>query len=421
MAEFHITGKTALTGEIPVRGAKNSALKAIASIPLFSGPLRIKNLPAIEDVMRMTDLLKDIGAKVEMKGERELLIDPSNLKGKELNKEIAQRLRASIVATGPLLARQKKISSPYPGGCVIGKRPIDLFIEGFRALGAKVQVSESGFEARAEKLTGAHFTFKKVSVTGTETLMMAAALAHGKTVLLNSAMEPEIPYLAEFLNTAGAHIKGAGTPSIEIMGTGGKLLHSRSSFVTIPDRVEAGSFLAIGALLGSGLTITHCNPAHLEVPLAMLQNAGVAIERGSDWMRVSRPKKIIAFDLQTREYPGFPTDLQAPFVVLLTQALGQSIVFEAVFDGRLSYIDDLNRMGAHIIPSDPRRITISGPTHLRGRQIDSPDLRAGLAFVIAALVAKGESVVRNIYQIDRGYERIEERLSAVGMKIKRVG
>lgn len=419
MAEFHIVGKTLLQGEIPVRGAKNSALKAIAATPLFSRPFLIKNMPAIEDVSRMTDLLKDLGAGTEAEDERTLLLNGATIHGFELKKEIAERLRASVVLTGPLLARQKKVSSPYPGGCVIGKRPIDIFIEGFKAFGAKVNASERGFEARAAKLTGTRFTFRKISVTATETLMMAASLAHGKTVLINAALEPEIPHLAEFLNTSGAHIKGAGTPVIEITGTGGNLLKAKTPFVTIPDRVETGSFLALGALLGNSLTITDCNPAHLEVPIAILQAAGVPIERRENSLTVRRPKKISAFDVTTREYPGFPTDLQAPFVALLTQARGQSTVFETVFDGRLNYIDDLSRMGARITPGDPHRILVDGPSRLKGREIESPDLRAGLAFVIAALAARGKSVVRNVYQIDRGYERIEERLRAVGAKIIR--
>ncbi|MEK7085001.1 MAG: UDP-N-acetylglucosamine 1-carboxyvinyltransferase, partial [Patescibacteria group bacterium] len=289
MAEFHIVGKTPLQGEIPVRGAKNSALKAIAAAPLFSRPFLIKNVPAIEDVSRMTDLLEDLGAETARKGERELLLDSSNIKGTELKKEIAERLRASIVLTGPLLARQKKVSSPYPGGCVIGKRPIDIFIEGFKALGAKVKASEHGFEARAARLAGARFTFKKISVTATETLMMTASLAHGKTVLLNAALEPEIPHLAEFLNASGAHIKGAGTPTIEITGTGGNLLTPKAPFVTIPDRVEAGSFLALGALLGNPLTITDCNPSHLEVPIALLEAVGVNILRGENSLTVRHP------------------------------------------------------------------------------------------------------------------------------------
>lgn len=419
MAEFHIIGKTSLQGEIPVRGAKNSALKAIAAAPLFARPFSIKNVPAIEDVSRMTDLVEDLGVQTAMEGERILSLDGSTIKGFALKKEIAERLRASIVLTGPLLARQKKVSSPYPGGCVIGRRPIDIFIEGFRSLGAKVKVSKRGFEAQAAKLTGTRFTFRKISVTATETLMMAASLAHGKTVLINAALEPEIQHLAKFLNGSGAHIKGAGTPVIEITGTGGKLLKAKAPFVTIPDRVETGSFLVLGALLGNPLTITGCNPVHVEVPIAMLKAAGVPIERGDSSLTVRHPKKILAFNVSTREYPGFPTDLQAPFAVLLTQARGQSTVSETVFDGRLGYIEDLNRMGARITPGDPHRILIDGPSRFRGREIESPDLRAGLAFVIAALTAQGKSVVRNIYQIDRGYEKIEERLQAVGAKITR--
>ncbi|MBI4087584.1 MAG: UDP-N-acetylglucosamine 1-carboxyvinyltransferase [Candidatus Liptonbacteria bacterium] len=418
--KFVVEGGKTLQGEIEVRGAKNSVMKAMACSLLFDEPVVLENVPLIEDVFRMAELLENLGAKVEKTGERSFRLDPSAAEGTDLRKEIAKRLRASIVIAGPLLARNKKVSSPHPGGCVIGKRPIDLFLDGWRAMGANVTDGEAGFEVEAEKLKGTDFTFRVVSVTGTETLMMTAVLADGKTVLRNAAMEPEIPALAKFLNDSGAEISGAGTPTVEIVGTGGRLLRAKSPFRIIPDRIEAGSFLILGAALGRNVKIKNCNPEHLASVIATLISAGVPIGIGRDWISVSRPPKISALDVKTKEYPGFPTDLQAPITALMTQAEGESKIVETIFENRFGYIEDLKRMGANIILCDPQRILVKGPTELRGREIESPDLRAGLAFVIAALLAKGGSVVSNVYQIDRGYEKIDERLRLLGAEIKRV-
>ena len=420
MVEFVIKGGKKLEGEIEVRGAKNSALKILPAALLFSNSLAVRNIPLIEDVFRTLDLLGDLGVRSKKTGERSVELDSRTLGGATLKKDIAERFRGSIVLAGPLLTRRKKIYFPHPGGCVIGKRPIDIFLEGWKALGAKIKASGSGYEVWADKLKGADFTFRNISVTATETLMMTAVMAEGKTILRNVALEPEIPSLAEFLNESGAKIKGAGTPTIEITGTGGRLLKAPRPFRVIPDRIEAGDFLILGAALGSKIKVTNCNPEHLTALTAALEAAGAKIRRGKDWIAVSRPGVLRSVDVKTREYPWFVTDLQAPFAVLMTQAKGQSMIFETVFDGRLNYIEDLNRMGAMITQCDPHRILINGPTALRGREIESPDLRAGLAFVIAALIAKGESKIKNVYQIDRGYEKIEERLQKLGANIKRI-
>ena len=420
MVEFVIKGGKKLEGEIEVRGAKNSALKILPAALLFSNPLAVRNIPLIEDVFRTLDLLGDLGVRSKKTGERSVELDSRTLGGATLKKDIAERFRGSIVLAGPLLTRRKKIYFPHPGGCVIGKRPIDIFLEGWKALGAKIKASGSGYEVRADKLKGADFTFRNISVTATETLMMTAVMAEGKTILRNVALEPEIPSLAEFLNESGAKIKGAGTPTIGITGTGGRLLKAPRPFRVIPDRIEAGDFLILGAALGSKIKVTNCNPEHLTALTAALEAAGAKIRRGKDWIAVSRPGVLRSVDVKTREYPWFVTDLQAPFAVLMTQAKGQSMIFETVFDGRLNYIEDLNRMGAMITQCDPHRILINGPAALRGREIESPDLRAGLAFVIAALIAKGESKIKNVYQIDRGYEKIEERLQKLGANIKRI-
>lgn len=418
--KFIIRGARKLSGTIKVAGAKNSALKALASAILFSGPIAVKNIPLIEDIFRLNELLEALGVRVKKTGERSFNLDSRHIGGYSLRKDIAEKIRASIVLAGPLLVRLGKVFFPYPGGCVIGKRPIDVFLDGWKSMGARVGKTKTGYAVEAPHLKGSDFTFRVVSVTGTETLMMTAVLARGKTILRNAASEPEIPALAEFLNNSGAKIKGAGTSTIEIIGTAGRLLKAKKPFEVIPDRIEAGSFLIIGALLGKNLKIRNCVPEHLFTFISALKDAGVNLKIKSDSIIVSRPKILKSTDIKTREYPGFPTDLQAPFTVLMTQAKGQSMIFETVFDGRLNYVEDLNRMGANIVMCDPHRILVHGPTSLRGREIESPDLRAGLAFVIAALIAKGKSVISNVYQIDRGYERIDERLKKLGAEIERV-
>lgn len=436
---FLVRGGKKLRGEIAVRGAKNSALKIMAASLLFDGPVVAENVPQIEDVFRMKELLANLGAKIRVSG-RKMRIDTGALRGSAFTKAIAERLRASIVLVGPLLARRGEASFPYPGGCVIGRRPIDIFLDGWRAMGARVKEAKgNGFElsaspprfawrgrggsalgGKAKKLKGADFTFRVVSVTGTEALMMTAVLAEGKTVLRNSALEPEIHTLADFLNASGAKIKGAGTPTIEIVGTGGKLLKAKGVFRVIPDRIEAGSFLILGAALGKNIKVVGCEPNHMSALLTKLHDAGVVCEVGEDWVAVRHPKKLSATNIQTREYPGFPTDLQAPFAVLMTQAEGESVIFETIFENRFGYIEDLKRMGADIFFSDPHRILVKGPTSLRGRDIESPDIRAGLAFVVASLLAGGQSTISNVYQIDRGYEKIDERLRKLGADIERV-
>lgn len=417
---FLIRGGAKLKGEIEIRGAKNSILKAMASSVLFDGPIEIANAPLIEDVFRMSELLGGLGATFENLGARRLRLDASALKASSLDREIAKRFRASIVVAGPLLARAGRVEFPYPGGCLIGKRPIDVFLDGWKAMGAKINEDKGGFDVGAKNINGADFTFRVPSVTGTETLMMTAVLARGRTILRNAAMEPEIPSLAEFLNTAGARIEGAGTTTITIEGTAGRLLRAHAPFRVIPDRIEAGSFLILGAAAGGPIKVTNCEPDHLAALILSLQDVGVEVKIGADWVEVMRPKILKAANVKTKEYPGFATDLQAPFAVLLTQAQGQSVVFETIFENRFGYVDDLKRMGANIFVADPQRILINGPKMLRGREIESPDLRAGLAFVLAGFLAQGETIVRNIYQIDRGYEKIEERLQKVGAHIERI-
>jgi len=421
-------GKRTLEGEIAVVGAKNAALKAIAAAILFKTPLTLNNVPHIEDVSRMLDIIREMGGTATFDNHH-VLVDTRTLSSTVITPEIAKRLRASIVLTGPMLARFGRVEFPHPGGCVIGERPIDLFIEGFTKMGATVKHVGKFYDIRAPKtgLSGGEIFFRVASVTGTETFMMAAVLAKGTTIIKNAAMEPEIVWLAELLNAAGANISGAGTPVITIKGRGmgnGLLSQKGPAVQVIPDRIEAGSFIILGALAAKKLTIKNIVPLHLESLIELLEYTGTSVTRGKDWITVSAPKppqKLRAVSIRTHEYPGFPTDLQAPMMIYLTQAQGESLVFETIFEGRLNYTESLNRMGANITMMDPHRVLVRGATKLSGRKLESPDLRAGLAFVIAGAIASGQSEIHNVYNIDRGYERIEERLRGIGMHIERRG
>ncbi|MBI2108661.1 MAG: UDP-N-acetylglucosamine 1-carboxyvinyltransferase [Parcubacteria group bacterium] len=418
-------GAQALSGSIAVKGAKNAALKALASSILFEDGITLNNVPDIEDVKRMNDILSALGVVVSNKKEGEYALSVPGTLATDLPVDLAQKMRASIVLTGPILSRFGKVSFPHPGGCVIGERPIDLFLSGFEAMGARVTRESDRYTLFVPdgRLSGTSIFFKKPSVTATETLIMAATLAKGETIIKNAAREPEIGILADFLNSCGARIRGAGDANIYIEG-GGLLSGVRDVFHTPSDRIETGSFLILGALAGVNFEIKNCNPKHVEALTEILRQVGVAVDVGKNSIMLSKnahPSSLTSVDIETREYPGFPTDLQAPMTVFLTQTSGQSLVFETIFEGRLSYVEELVRMGADIKALDPHRVIVRGPKALKGREMESPDLRAGLAFVIAAIVAKGDSVIHNVYNIDRGYEKIEERLRGVGVDIKRIG
>ena len=411
---FIINGGKKLEGKIAVYSAKNAALKILAASVLTSKPVKIANLPQIEDINRMKELLADLGVKNNSD-----IFDCSRLKSGTLNYDIADRFRASIVLTGPLLTRLGRVSFPHPGGCTLGKRPIDFFVDGFKTFGASIKRTGSNFTAIAKnkRLIGAKFVFPMVSVTGTETLMMAAVLAEGKTILKNTACEPEIENLATFLNSLGAKIYGAGTPVITIEGV--KSLKG-GEWTGMPDRIEAGTFVILGVAANSNIKVENCDTSHLDVLLTILEKAGANLEIGKDYVIVKPSKKLRSVDITTREYPGFATDLQAPFTVLMTQAKGISLIHETIYNGRLFYTDILNQMGADITMADPHRVIVRGPAPLFGKKIYSPDIRAGMALLIAALIANGQSTIDNVYQIDRGYYKIDERLKALGADIKRV-
>lgn len=415
-----------MNGEIEVKGAKNAALKAVAAALLSKEKWVIANFPFIEDTNRILEMVKDLGVEVNRsdkgnkggRGGNWVEIQAKEIKKNRLSDNLAKKLRASIILAGPVLARTGEVRMHHPGGCVIGKRPIDMFLDGFQKFGAKVRWQNEHFKITAKKLQGAKIFFPKVTVTGTETMMMTAVLAEGETILENAAMEPEIPLLAEFLNRCGAKIFGAGTPTVRIGGTkkvirGGKL-------ELIPDRIETGTFAILGALCGGKIKIKKCNPDHVRALLSNLEKAGVKFEEKKNELIVHGVKKIKPVNVSTHEYPGFATDLQPPFTLLMTQAKGSSQIHDPIFDGRLLFTDILNSMGAGIVLNDPHRATVHGPTKLRGRKIASPDLRAGITLVLAGLIAEGKTRIGNIYQIDRGYEKIEERLQNLGAAIKRV-
>ena len=418
MSKFIINGRQPLSGQIKVGGAKNLALKIIPASLLSDQPIEIDNLPEIEDIKRSLEIVEALGGLVKRQADQ-CQIQTQNLATTTIPTELANKLRASIMFVGPILARTGQVQFPHPGGCVIGAgtRPIDLFLEGFRAFGAQIDFINGFYRLTAEKLSGANYFFTTVSVTGTEALMMTAVLANGQTILQNCAMEPEIVALADYLNNQGADINGAGTPTIVVNGV--KSI-SGGAFTVMPDRIETGTFALLAAASHSELLITDCFPEHISILLNIFRKQGVKFEQGDNWLKMLPSHDITAYNIKTHEYPGFPTDLQSPYTVLMTQAQGTSIIHETIYDRRLLFTDMLTQMGANIIMCDPHRVVVYGPTPLHGRKLTSPDLRAGMAMVIAALIAEGKTEIDNIYQIERGYQHIAERLQAIGADIERV-
>ncbi|MFA4871863.1 MAG: UDP-N-acetylglucosamine 1-carboxyvinyltransferase [Patescibacteria group bacterium] len=415
MQKYQITGGHKLSGEIKVAGAKNAALKIMAASILSKEICAIHNTPDIEDINRMAEILENIGAKIKRENST-LTIDPSGINKSNPDPNLIHRLRSSMMLAGPLLAKFGEVTMAHPGGCIIGQRPIDMFLAGFKNMGAHLYEHEEFFTLKAGKLKGAKIVLPWVSVTVTESLMMTACLAEGATRIINAAMEPEIPALAQYLNNHGAKISGAGTSVITIEGVE-KI--SAGEYQLIPDRIEAGSFAMLGLITDSEIKITNCQPEHLETELLMLKKAGADLEIGVDYI-ITKKSKLHGVELRTHEYPGFSTDLQAPFTVLMTQANGQSLIHETIYEGRLFYTDKLVQMGANIIMCDPHRVIVSGPTKLMGKKLESPDLRAGMALILAGLVAEGRTTIENIYQIERGYEDIVSRLQNLNGKINKI-
>jgi len=416
--KFVIRPSRKIGGTIAVKGAKNHALKVLAAAALTDKDVKITNVPQIEDIKRKIELLELIGVKVTAEKDT-LVLNAKNIKTTTLDPEKSSTIRTSIILAAALLGRFGKVSFYHPGGCVLGKRPVDIFLLGFEKLGAKLTQSRELIEVTApgKRLAGGEFFFPRISVTATEALIIAATLAKGKTVLRNCALEPEISALAKFLNTCGAKIKGAGTPIITIQGVN-KLKGGQCAI--IPDRIEAATFLILGVLHRAKLLITKCNPGHLEALLTTLEKAGAQFKVGNNSIECLPYKKLDSTNIITHEYPGFATDIQPPYTVLATQTHGQSLIHDPIFPGRLFFTDSLVQMGANIIMCDPHRIVVQGPTKLNGKKLASPDIRAGIALVLAGSIAEGETVIDNIYQIDRGYEDIDKRLGGIGVNIKRI-
>ncbi len=416
---LHIWGQHKLSGEVKISGAKNSALVLMAGSILCSGTCQIDNIPALADVGKMCQIIEALGIKVKRQGNL-IEFDASSVTGHSAPYELVSKLRAAFFAVGPILARQGEAQVPLPGGCSIGDRPVKLHIQGLQALGATVEIIHGEVHAKANKangrLQGAKIYLDYPSVGATETLMMAATLAEGETVLDNAAKEPEVVDLANFCIAMGAKIAGAGTERIVIQGV--DKLHD-ATYEVIPDRVEAATFLVAGALMRSEISLFPVVPMHLLAATAKLAEIGVEIIIDGPRMRVLPPKQLKAVNIETLPYPAFPTDMQAQFMALLAMAEGSSVITETVFENRLQHVAELQRMGANIMVKGNNAI-IQGVTKLSGAKVMATDLRASAALVIAGLAAEGMTTVEGLHHLDRGYENIEAKLRNLGAKIERV-
>jgi UDP-N-acetylglucosamine 1-carboxyvinyltransferase len=419
MDKFVIRGGNPLVGTIHVSGAKNSALPCMAAAILTEDEVTLENIPQVWDIATQRRLLSSMGAEVQQgDNPNTTTISCRRLSDPVARYEIVKTMRASSLVLGPLIARAGVARVAMPGGCAIGGRPIDLHINGLEKMGATITQEHGYLEARVEQLRGAHLIFDKITVTGTEDLLMAAVLAEGESLMENCAREPEVADLAALLIAMGANIEGAGTPIIRVQGV--NQLHGARYRIN-PDRIEAGTFLVAGAITGGDLTVANCNPEHLSAVIAKLQEAGAHVDiLGSDSVRVRAEERLRAADISTEEYPGFPTDMQAQYMALATQAEGVSVIKENIFENRFMHVQELVRMGANI-KVEGRTATVRGPAKLSAAAVMCSDLRASASLVLAALVADGESIVDRVYHMDRGYECIEEKLAGVGAQIRRMG
>ncbi|MFL6216449.1 MAG: UDP-N-acetylglucosamine 1-carboxyvinyltransferase [Blastocatellia bacterium] len=415
MDKLRIIGGRPLAGRVSISGAKNSALPCMAAALLTAETVTLHNLPYVRDIITMRRLLEDLGSHILMPELRTLKITANKVELREAPYDLVKTMRASVLALGPLLARFGEARVSLPGGCAIGQRPIDLHLSGFEKLGAEVTLEGGDVVARARRLQGREIYFDKVTVTGTENLMMAAALADGVTTLINAAREPEVVDLAELLNKMGARIEGTGRSTIRIEGVeqlGG------AEHTIIPDRIEAGTFIAAAAMTGGQLDIVNCNPQHISAVIDKFIETGVRIEQPNAFsLRVSAAPLRPA-DVTTLPYPGFPTDMQAQYMGLMTLAEGTSIITETIFENRFMHALEMMRMGAKI-RLNGRQAVVEGDGGLMGARIQASDLRASASLVLAGLAARGETIIERVYHIDRGYEKIEEKLRAVGANIER--
>jgi UDP-N-acetylglucosamine 1-carboxyvinyltransferase len=421
MDKFFIRGGNPLVGTVRISGAKNSALPCMAAAILTPDEVTLENIPQVRDIETERKLLVSMGSDVELgygRAQHRTKICCRTLSDPEAKYEIVKTMRASSLVLGPLVARTGMARVAIPGGCAIGGRPIDLHIRGLEKMGASITQQHGYIEARADRLKGAHIVFDKITVTGTEDLLMAAVLAEGETLMENCAREPEVADLAALLTAMGAEIKGAGTSTIHVHGA--SRLHGARHRI-IPDRIEAGTFLVAGAITGGDIIVTNCNPSHLSAVMAKLDEAGARLDiLGPDTVRVRSTDRLRAVDVSTEEYPGFPTDMQAQYMALATQSEGVSTIKENIFENRFMHVRELVRMGANI-KVDGRTATVRGPAKLSAAAVMCSDLRASASLVLAALVADGESILDRVYHMDRGYERFEEKLRGVGAQIRRMG
>lgn len=413
MKQIKIEGGHILSGDIKVSGAKNSAVALVPASILCDEEVIIDNIPNISDIDALKEILNHLGAKIK-EDDSMLSIDPTSINNREIPEEISKKLRASYYFMGAILGKYKRAEMYFPGGCSIGARPIDLHLKGFEALGAKVINENNKYIVDADELKGANIYLDIASVGATINIMLAAVRAKGRTIIDNAAKEPEIVNVATFLNNMGAKIRGAGTSTIKIQGVD----HLHKCFhEVIPDRIEAGTYIIIGALCGDNLKVSNLIPEHIESLLSKLDEIGVNIDVGADYVVVSRGEKYRATNIKTLVYPGFPTDLQQPFTTLLTQCKGKSKVTETIWENRFMHVPYLSNMGADIVIKN-QTATIIGPTKLKGAEVVATDLRAGAAMVTAALIADGKSRITNVEHILRGYENIIEKLRNVGAKIE---
>jgi UDP-N-acetylglucosamine 1-carboxyvinyltransferase len=422
MDKFLIKGGKPLHGTVPISGAKNSALPVMAASLLTAEKVTLHNIPKVRDLITMSKLLAFMSAKVSVTEipSSDYVIEAVTLNDAIAPYELVKTMRASILTLGPAIARAGVAHVSLPGGCSIGARPVDLHLTALEKMGAQITMADGYIQAKAPgngKLKGAHIVFEKITVTGTENILMAAALAEGETILENSAREPEITDLVIMLRKMGAQITGDGSSTLRIQGV--DKLHGCEHSV-IPDRIEAGTFLVAGAITGGDLTIENCAPDHLGAVIAKMQKAGVRIDTvGKTSLRVRPAEKLVGVDMTTEEYPGFPTDMQAQYMALTTQAHGASVITETIFENRFLHASEMVRMGANI-SIDARRAVVRGPAKLSGTTVQASDLRASAGLVLAGLVASGETIIDRVYHIDRGYERIVEKLKAVGATIERI-
>jgi len=416
MDKIVIEGGRPLEGTVKISGAKNAILPVLAATLMTRGRNIIEGVPKVRDVATMIQLLKDLGAEVESYRNEKIVLDTSCANNPEAPYDLVSTMRASCLVLGPLLAKLGRARVSLPGGCAIGARPIDLHIKGLEAMGAKIWLEQGYIHGTADGLKGIQFYFDTVSVTGTANLMMAASLAEGETILENVAKEPEVVFLADILNQAGAKIEGQGTDMIIIQGVSSlKPIECR----IFPDRIEAGTYMIAAAITQGEVLIENCIPQHVESIILKLQEAQVDVEVESSSIRVRGRSPLLAVNARTYPYPGFPTDIQAQFMALMTLARGQSIIMETVFENRFMHVAELKRMGANITLDGHTAVT-SGVQSLSSAPLMATDLRASASLVLAALATKGQSVISRVYHIDRGYVSMEKKLSCLGARIQRV-